>query len=199
MSAKKPASSLFPEVEEGASSFEDMLESTTAAPGAKGKSKSKVPSIPPETVPDEVKKAVDEYLTAKEITKSAEAEMQLSGETIQGFCQKHQDQRAFQGAFSKSFKLQGEEKTLTYASSNRWTINPQDYKVLSNILGEHAKRLLKVTYTVRLKDEVLTTEKLKSDLMQLVGARFKEFFVTEPSVAVSETFDQEIYSCLSEE
>jgi hypothetical protein len=58
---------------------------------------------------------------------------------------------------------------------------------------------LKVTYTVRLKDEVLTTEKLKSDLMQLVGARFKEFFVTEPSVAVSETFDQEIYSCLSEE
>lgn len=199
MSAAK-SESLFQKtkVTETTGSFEDLLQ-TTSAPAADKKSKSKVPTIPDNIIPGDVKAAIDDYLTSKEISKSAEAQMQLAGEKVQGFCQSYQDERAFQGVFSKSYKLQGNEKTLTYASSNRWTINPQDYKMLSDILGEHSKRLLKVSYTVRLKDEVFQNEALKKALMEMVGQRFKEFFISEPSVSVSETFDQEIYACLEPE
>jgi hypothetical protein len=181
-----------------APSFEDMLAQTaTTEPKAKGKSK--VPTIPAEIVPDDLKRKVDDFLQAKEISKSAEATMMVLGQEIEGFCKAYQDERAYEGAYSKSFKLTGEEKTLTFASSNRWSINPQDYKRLSDYLGDAAKRLLKVSYSVRLRDEVFQKPELKEALMQMVGARFGEFFISEPDVKVSETFDSELYSVLEKD
>jgi len=195
MSVTKSGTLFKAKEEASAPSFEDMLAQTTKTE-PKGKAKSKVPAIPSEVVPDDLKQKVDDFLQAKEITKSAEAQMTVLGQEIEGFCKSYQDERAYEGAFSKSYKLTGVEKTLTYASSNRWTINPQDYKVLSDILGEPGKRLLKVSYSVRLRDEVFQKPELKEALMKMVGARFGEFFISEPDVKVSETFDSELYAVL---
>lgn len=174
--------------------FNELLKSTeTKGTGTKKK------EIPVLQVPDDVKEAVDTYLEAKEIKKSAEATLDLSGATVTGYVKAVQDQEGFKGHFRNSFKVPGHKKTLTWVSSNRWTINPEDLDNLKSLLGDDAAHLLSVKWVLKVKDAVLEDEALRNRLVGLLGNQFSEFFESKASISVSEDFDQALYAATDPE
>jgi len=171
--------------------FGDMLKKT-AVTKAPAKAKSKMPVLDP---PEEVKVAVDEYIDAKTRETMAKAEKDMAETVIQEFTIGVQDADGYTGNFRNSYAVPGKipGNQVKYVSSNRFSINAADRDRLQDTLGNMYENMMEEEYTVKLRPEVFQNEELQSELMNLVGDRFEEFFETVLSLKVKEEFDRKLY------
>jgi hypothetical protein len=175
-------------------SFDDML-TQTAKPKAKGKAKSKVPTL---DAPDNIKSEVDRYIAAKLAEKTAKAEKDDAGESIINFVRPHQDKAGYDGTYRNSYSVPGTDGArVKYVSSNRFSINADDEEQLHEILGDEFEGLVDRRFEVVLKAEVFQDETLKQELMELMGQRFGAFFDTKVSLKVKEAFDRRVYATVA--
>ena len=173
-----------------APSFEDVLNQNATAkkPAAK---KSSMPTV--ETTP-EVKEAVDDFVKAKKAMSAAKADMDAAGTVVIDYGNDKYDELAFNNNFRKSFKLEGNESEIKFVTSNKFGLNVDDEPEIREVLGDSFDNLIETKFNVTLKAEVFENEKLKADLMNLVGDRFSEFFDTSKSLKVKDDFDKNVFN-----
>ena len=190
MAAVAKVESLQERRQQKGAAFQDMLKKT-AAPKKPAAKKSEVPFL---VVPAELKEVVDAYVEAKKRMKEAEADVEMAGGQILEYARGCQDKAGFEGRFHSSYKLQGHTEKVTFVSTNRYSINPDDRDKLSELFGEEGyAELIEEVYSVKLKDEVMTDEFLQGQLMDLVGDQFERFFETTIALKAADGFNAAVY------
>lgn len=179
-----------------AKNFSEALKKTTKKKTTKV-SKSKVPVL---AVSKDMKDAVSSFIKAKADKKKAESLMDLHGTGIIDFVKDIQDTDGFNGTYRKSYKVPGlEDEEVTFVSSNKFSINPDDQEAIEGILGARFDSLIDVKHDVLLTSRVFTDEALQKKLMGLVGDHFDEFFETVTTLSVKEDFDKAVYTAVDED
>lgn len=175
-----------------AKNFLDQAKSaaSTTKPAAK---KSSVPVIT--DAPVVVTTAVKAYIKAVDAKKEAEAEMANQFVTVDEFFTKAQDEKAFKGNFSKSYKIQLDtDETVLYSSQNRFKINPEAEEDIKGILGDSFGGMVQEKLTVTVKEEVFENEDLMKELGELLGDNFSKFFNSKMELKVKDGYDKKIYA-----
>jgi len=149
--------------------------------------------------PEDVKEQIDIFQKAKKDKKIAEAEMSASSEVILDFGRKHQDDDGFNGDFKNAYEIDGNEESVKYVSSNRFTVNASDEAQLREIFGDNFEDLINIIPDVRLKPEVFKDPDLQKRLMAAVGESFGEFFETTTDIKVKTDFDKNVYRAVKPE
>ena len=177
--------------------FGDMLKKT-ATVKEPAKAKSKMPVL---DAPEHVKEAVDEYIDAKIRETVAKAEKEAAETVVLEFTGDVQDQDGYNGKFQTSYAVPGNKpgNQVKYISSNRFTINGNDRDKLEEMLGDQYPEMVQEDYSVKLRPEVFEKEELQSELMELVGGRFEEFFETVLSLKVKEDFNKNLYRAVNKD
>jgi len=178
-----------------APSFGDMLKKTAVAQGPK-KTKSSMPLLSP---PDEIKKAVDDYIEAAILNKKTVGAMDVNGQMIIGWVDEQQDKDGFSGKFHGSYQVEGVKETVKYVSTNRYSISQEDQERLMEVFGDRYPDMINEKHSVKLKDAVFENPDLQYELMDLIGDRFGDFFESTCSLSVAEGFSEKVYSVLKEE
>lgn len=163
---------------------------STAKPAAK---KSSVPVIT--DAPADVTAAVKAYVKAVDSKKEAEAEMANQFTVVDEFVTKVQDEKAFKGSFSKSYKVQLDTgDTVLYSSQNRFKINPEAEEDIKALLGDNFGAMVQEKLTVTVKEEVFEDEALMKELGELLGDNFSKFFNSKMELKVKDNFDEKIFA-----
>jgi len=173
-------------------SFDDMLQKTAVAKAPAKTAKSKMPVLDP---PAEIRNAVDEYIDAKNRETMAKAEKEMAETIVQEFTISVQDTDGYDGKFRNSYAVPGNQpgNQVKYVSSNRFSINAEDRATIQGMLGDMYDDMVQEEFSVKLKAEVFQDEELKTDLMDLVGERFSEFFETAITLKVKDGFNEKVY------
>ena len=177
--------------------FSDALKKTAKKPAKKTAKK----GMPILDAPLPIREEVDNFIEAKTNKKMAEAVMELSGSEIIEYAKSKQDADGFGGLFRKSYAVKGitAGNKVSFITSNRFSINPDDSEVIEEILGDKFENMIEVKHDVRLKADVFTNEELQERLMGMIGENFDEFFDTVTTLAVKEDFDKMAYTAVNEE
>jgi hypothetical protein len=150
--------------------------------------------------PKAVKADVGKIIKAKKVAKTAKADITAAEKSIIDFGKKHKDKLAFAGNFKKSYKIQGEtaDEVVNFVTANKFSFNTDDIADIKEIIGKNADALLKAEFNVSIKSEVFTDDAKQKELMELLGARWNDFFDTTVSYKPVEDFDKLIYNELDE-
>lgn len=177
--------------------FTDALKKTAKKTVKKTNKK----TMPVLDAPVLIKEEVDNFIKAKSDKKMAEGVMEFSGGEIIEYAKRKQDADGFGGMFRKSYAIEGitSGNKVSFITSNRFSINPDDSEVIEELLGDKFENMIEVKHDVRLKAEVFTNEKLQEKLMGMIGEDFDEFFDTVTTLAVKEDFDKMAYTAVNEE
>jgi len=173
-------------------SFLDALEN---AENTKPKAKKKSGSVELKA-PASVKNAIDSFNVAKTDKKKAESIMKKHEPTILEFVKKKQDKTGFDGKFVKSFDVKGNDSKVKYVSSNRHTVANDDVNLIEEILGDNFDSLIKREWTIKVKSEVLESQKMQKELMKIMGKRFGDFFETSSKLVTSNDFDSKVFEAV---
>lgn len=158
----------------------------------KNEKKDKIPVLTP---PDKIKKLVDEVVNWKGKEKEAKAQKETAEVDVIDWAKGKQEADAFANNFQKSYRIQGVKEVVTYVSSDKFSrIDPSDIPSLKDILGRKFDEFVQKNVTVKLLDEVLSSEVLQKELMELLGNKFAKFFKAETTFVPVEDFDRKIYS-----
>lgn len=172
-------------------SFDDML-AQNAKPATK-KSKKKSDSYV--SVPSRIAAAIRNFISCKKEMKELKSDITKHESELLDYFSSHHDSEAFAGKFKKSHKFAADsDNVITYVTSNVFSIATEDIGIVEEILSENGLTdLIEKKYEVKLRSEVFANEKLKKELMKLVGDRFAEFFETTVKPEISDNFDEKIY------
>lgn len=140
-----------------------------------------------------VRSAVDHYVKHKKLMQEHKAEMEAAADPIIEFGEEHQDDEGYNGNFRKSYKIKGDEETVSWISSNRYSLNSDDEETLRDLVKEKFEELFEEVFDVELRPEVLKDEKLQAEFMELIGEQFGKFFVTRKTLKIGEDFDKNVY------
>ena len=142
-----------------------------------------------------VKQAVSNVIKAKAAKKKAESDIKVNETPVIEFGNTLKDERAFNGDYNKSYKIQGlNEDVVTFVTANKFSHKEEDEEEIAEIMGEeNFEELMPKAYDIKVKAEVFNDPALQKELMEKMGDRFNEFFEVESSRKVIETFDEEIY------
>lgn len=174
--------------------FDDVIGNS-----AKPKSKTSKAKTEKEIILDaskEVKKAISNVIKAKTAKKKAESDIKVNETPVIEFGHNLKDERAFNGDYNKSYKIQGtdEKDVVTFVTANKFSHKEEDEKDLSEIMGEeNFEELMPKEFTIKVKSEIFNDPKLQEFLMKQMGKRFDEFFEVETSRKVTPNFDEELY------
>ena len=169
--------------------FDSMISKTVVSKTDKPR-KNEMPVL--NNLSKDMKKRIETFLDAKKRAKNATAEMQAEEPAIIEYARKAQDTEAFEGKYNGSYNIGGLVKFVT---QDRFSC-PQDKEVqeeIKKVLGKDYDNIIESEVSVTLKPEVFTDEKLKKELVKMVGSRFSEFFITESRLSVKTGFAQEQY------
>ena len=98
-------------------------------------SKSKVPLV---EATKEMKKNVDDFVSAKGKFKDAKATMDVLGSEIIDYVREIQDEDGFNGVFKKSYSVPGNKEKVTVVTTNRYSISSKDEKKLKNFSARNS-------------------------------------------------------------
>jgi len=147
-----------------------------------------------------VKSAIDIYNSAKVDKNAAEATMKKHESTILEFVRKVQDKAGFEGNFVKSFDVEGNDDKVKYVSSNRHTVKNDDTNLIKEILGDSFDSLIKKTWKIWVKPEIIENRASQKELMKIMGKRFADFLETSSALVPCDDFDKKIFEhCDSQE
>jgi plastocyanin len=179
--------------------FSDMVEEV-AKPKSKSTSKKSDKEIISDA-PEAVKKAITAVVKAKAEKKKAESDIKVSETPVIEFGNKLKDERAFNGDYNKSYKIEGSEgETVTFVTANKFSHNVDDEEELAELMGEeNFEDLVPKEQVLKVKDDIFTNPEMQEFLMKKMGNRFNEFFEVETSRKVIPTFDEELYKRFDED
>jgi hypothetical protein len=174
--------------------FEDIVKSSAKPKSKTSKAKSEKEIIV--DAPKEVKEGITAVIKAKSEKKKAESNIKISETPVIEFGNNLKDERAFNGDYNKSYKIQGvdEKDVVTFVTANKFSHNEDDEEDLSELMGEeNFEELMPKDYTIKVKAEIFNDPILQKELMKKMGSRFNDFFEVESNRKVIATFDEEIY------
>ena len=171
-------------------SFDDILGSSSTTKKA-AKKKASNSAINP--VSKDVQEQINALLKAKAAKKVAESDIKKAETKIIEVGNALKDERAFKGAFSKSYRLGDDDANVNFVTTNKWSFDEEDIEEITDILGENADEMIIEQREVKLKDEVFSDPELREKFVKMVGDQFPEFFQTVVSHKVSDDFDEKIY------
>jgi len=148
---------------------------------------------------DRLKEMVDQHKAAKKKKKEVEATISQTGAELIKHTRKTQDSDGFDGDFHNSYELPGNNGSLKFVSTNRFSINPDDETQIREILGSNFDNLIEVKHNVTLRNEVFEDENLQQELMNAVGDCFSQFFETKKTIVVKDEFDRKVYQVVDDE
>jgi len=175
--------------------FKKVLEENATSKKPAPKKAKGMPII--DNAPATVKEAVDHYVEHKKQMKEHKAEMDAASDVIVEYGEQIQDDRGFEGDFSKSYKIHGDTEEVSFVSSNKYSVNADDEETLKALLGKYFSQLFEEEFNVSLKSEVLESEELQKELMELIGTQFSKFFNTVKTLKVADDFDKKVYTLLN--
>lgn len=181
-------------------SFGDVV-SSSAQPKAKT-AKAKVEREIIVDAPKDVKEAISNVIKAKVAKKKAESDIKVNETPVIGFGNELKDERALNGDYKKSYKIQGTEEkdVVTFVTANKFSHKEEDEEELSEIMGEkNFDDLMPKAYEIKVKAEVFNDPDMQEFLMKQMGDRFQEFFEVESSRKVTPNFDEELYKRYEQE
>lgn len=172
----------------------DFKKALNASATTEKKTKAKKKTMPIlDHADSNVRSAVDQYVKHKKLMQEHKAEMEAAADPIIEFGEEHQDDEGFNGNFRKSYKIKGDKETVSWISSNRYSLNSDDEETLRTLVAGKFEELFEEAFDVELRPEVLQDEKLQAEFMELVGEQFGKFFVTRKTLKIAEDFDKNIY------
>lgn len=174
-------------------SFESMVSSNTVS-AKDAKKKATIPVIKLDT---EHSAKLREFLEAKQKMKEHETAMRSAEAPIQNLCLNRQDEDGLSGQFASSYELVTDDgkNSVKFISVDKFYLSqdPDNITTLQDLLGENFDKEVKQETTVTLKQEVFEDEKLKKELVALVGAQFSKFFQTVVAYKMKPGFDERLY------
>lgn len=178
--------------------FADMVEEV-AKPKTKSTSKKSDKEIIVDA-PQAVKEAITAVVKGKTEKKKAESDIKVNETPVIEFGNKLKDERAFNGDYNKSYKIEGSEgETITFVTANKFSHNVDDEEELSELMGEeNFEDMIPKERVIKVKDDIFTNPAMQEFLMKQMGSRFNEFFEVETSRKVISTFDEELYKRFDE-
>ncbi len=179
--------------------FSDVV-ANSATPKSKSKAKKSEKEIISDA-PEAVKKAITAVVKAKTAKKKAESDIKVSETPVIEFGNKLKDERAFNGDYNKSYKIEGSEgETVTFVTANKFSHSEDDHEELSELMGEeNFEALVPKDYTIKVKAEVFSDPDMQEFLMKKMGNRFNDFFEVETDRKIIPTFDEELYKRFDED
>jgi len=137
------------------------------------------------------------FLAAKKKMKEAEGEMRLIEGPLLELCTKKQDDDASNSDYNGSYSLITEDKVTkaTFISQDKFYVSndEENVKELKSVLGSEFDNEVEKESSVTLKPEVFQDEKLKKELVNILGANFSKFFQTTVKYSMKSGFDERIY------
>jgi hypothetical protein len=122
---------------------------------------SKKSSRPTATVTDDVRKAVDVYISCKAEMKKLEADMKSAASTVKDHVREQYVERGYTNQFTKSLDVPGENGSLVYTQSDRFSV-PQDedtLNILKKLIGKKYDDFFSTAETISIRKEILDDEK----------------------------------------
>lgn len=174
-------------------SFTDVL-SNAAAPVKKTAAKAVKEIIT--NAPKAVKEGIHEVLEGKKMKKAGESKIKIGETPVIDFGQKIKDERALNGDYNKSYKVQGltEDEVITFVTANKFSYKEEDEEEVTDIMGEdNFDEMIPEDFNITVKKEVFSDPKMQKFLMDKMGARFAEFFEVTKTRKVIPTFDEKLY------
>lgn len=175
---------------------DDFLEAVTGISIPVEKKAAKKNGIPTIALPAEMKKSIDEIVAAKKAMKEAKAVLETREAEVISHVMPIYEKDAFDGNFHKSYYICGEEETITFVTSDKFSAPTNDeIPELQEILKDKFEDSIKKEVEVKLRPEVFSNKQLQRSLLELIPKeRFSEFFISETRWEICEGFDQKRFS-----
>lgn len=164
---------------------------TNSKPSAK---KSSMPVI--DNAPAEVKEAVDKIAFAKREIKKQEAIQSQAESVVIDHVAPLQDNDGYAMKHSKSYEVVGNEESVKYVTSNRFSVSIDDKDNLTELLGEDGfDERFEVKKELKAVDSIFTDEDLQNEVMEKLGDElFAKLFVYSETLKIKENFDRLQYA-----
>lgn len=143
-----------------------------------------------------VQDAISNVIKAKSEKKKAESNIKIGETPIIEFGNSIKDERAFNGDYNKSYKIQGKtpDEVVTFVTANKFSHNEDDEEDISELMGEeNFDEMMPKDYVIKVKPEIFNDPAKQKFLMKQMGEKFSEYFEVESSRKVISTFDEELY------
>lgn len=167
----------------------DPFASIASKNGTAGKKSDKIAAA----VTEKIKKEVDNVINLKAQIKKLTAELSQAEQTIIDHVQPQQEKQARAGNYSKSFYVEGKDGSLTYITSDRFTV-PKDEEVheaLKTLLGKDFDNYLEYKRSVNLTKKIMSDKALLNKVIKIItdagislsdAFEVKDILVTQPGV-----------------
>lgn len=174
--------------------FEDVVKSNATAPVKKKAGKVQREIIT--DAPQAVKEGITKVLAGKRKKKAGESEIKVGETPVIEYGLNLKDDRALDGDYNKSYKIQGEEEdeVITFVTANKYSHKEDDEEEIAELMGEdNFDDLMPENFTITVKEEVFADPDMQKFLMSKMGDRFAEFFEVTKTRKVVPNFDEELY------
>jgi hypothetical protein len=170
----------------------DRLNKQSAKPASK--KTDKIAAV----VPNEMKATVDEIINLKARIKADEAALAEKESTVIEHVRAQQDEHAFAGNFSKSFEVPGNQGSLLYNTSDRFSV-PQEEDAKAAIracVSTHFDDMFEEKSTISIKAAVLTNDTLLNQILDAcegAGLSVNDIFDQVVKLTGKKDLDQKQY------
>jgi len=151
-------------------------------------------------VSDEMKDDVDLIIQLKARIKADSAALGEKESGVIEAVRAQQDERAFAGEFSKSFEVAGNTGSLTYVTSDRFSVpqGEEELSALRQLIGtEKYANLFKEKTTLSIRGPVLSNETLLDQILtacETAGLDLNNIFEKVVKVEATDSLDEKQYS-----
>jgi len=151
------------------------------------------------TVTQKIKDNVDTFVNNKAQMKRLEAEQKDIEAEIITHVRKQQDKNAFDGNFSKSYLVEGNDSNLTYVTSDRFSV-PQEEETLTEVkklVGKKYDEFFEVDRNIKMKKGVVENTKLLDKIAtacEKAGLNLGEIFDVGDKVLAKKGLDEKQYT-----
>ena len=149
-----------------------------------------------DNAPAEVKKAVDNVVSAKAEIKKQTAIQTKNEVVVFDHVAPIQDADGFGHKHSKSYTVEGNKNTVKYVTQNRFTVNIDDRENLEDLLGEDGfDERFEIDKSLTAVADIFTDEDLQNMVMKKLGDKlFAKLIVYYEKLKVKEGFDKLQYA-----
>ena len=149
-------------------------------------------------VTDEVRNAVDIFISHKAELKRLEAEMAEKEELIISHVRPQQDKLAKTGSFTKSLTVAGESGSVLYSTSDRFSLPKDDASQteLKKVCGPLFDEMFEVTRTISVKTEALKDETILNKIAKAcekAGLSIADIFDVGDKLIAKDGLDEKQY------
>ncbi|RKY82661.1 hypothetical protein DRQ07_00625 [candidate division KSB1 bacterium] len=158
----------------------------------------RVSKIPVADINEKIKKEVDNVISLKTELKKFKADLSQSEQIIIDHVKSQQEKLARAGNYSKSFYVKGKKGSLTYVTSDKFTIAGDEkiHKALKSLLGKNFNKYLRYVRVINLTKKIMSDTKLLNKIIKIItdaGISFDDVFEVEDVLMTQPGIDKSQY------